>query len=137
MIEIKIEDKGLEGILFTTLENIVKDFNEHFKSKATISRFDLDISKVNKLLWGKENKEELWQKVMDLIKSPKVKTLLSESGAFLRWLDFETLEIGLLNNRHLSKLVTTWDIKEALLKALEKIIGIVPTLGVRFYVCSA
>ncbi len=134
MIEIKVEDKDLEGVLFTTLEKVVKDFNRHFKIETTISRLDLDVCKVNKLLWGKESKEELWGKIIDLIKSSKIKTLLSESGASLRRLDFKTLEIEISNNKHYSKLVTSWDAKEALLKALEKVIGIVPMLGVRFYV---
>lgn len=134
MIKIEVlHNKRLEEVLFNRLQSVVERFDKHFEVKTTIFRTEYDISKVDKLLWGEEAKKELWEKIMSLTKSPKIKALLTESGAFLRRLSTESLEVGLKHDKHYSKLVGTRGVKESLLKVVEKITGIVPSLGVRFH----
>lgn len=137
MIEINTIDRELEEALFNTLQEVINKFDEHFNVKTSISRKDFDINKVDKYFWGEKDKDELWQNILNLIKSPKIKNQLLESGAFLRRFSREQLEVSLITDKHFSKLITTWDVKERILKAIEQITGIVPSLGVTFHLSLA
>lgn len=133
MIEILLNNKKLEKVLYKTFKLIVEDFNEHFKAEAKIERVDPEICKVNKLLFGEADKEEMWQKIIGLIKSKKVKDTLMRSEASLKLLSFDKIEVYLKDEEHCLKLNTNWEIKEAILKAVEEATdGIVPEQGVRF-----